>query len=97
MVIANGADVAFLHHIIDDDFTGTIFKADKSEKLSYRRFYYGDNRIMEQSKSTELMNYTEKSKAEGLTEAEEKKGTNTARKEFVADVKKKPDSTVEQY
>ena len=31
MVIANGADVCILHHIIDDDFIGTIFKADKSE------------------------------------------------------------------
>lgn len=38
MVIANGADVCILHHIIDDDFTGTIFKADKSESFHIADF-----------------------------------------------------------
>ena len=38
MVIANGADVCILHHIIDDDFTGTIFKADKSENFHIADF-----------------------------------------------------------
>ena len=38
MVIANGADVCILHHIIDDDFTGSIFKADKSESFHIADF-----------------------------------------------------------
>ena len=38
MVIANGVDVCILHHIIDDDFTGTIFKADKSESFHIADF-----------------------------------------------------------
>lgn len=38
MVIANGADVCILHHIIDEDFTGTIFKADKSESFHIADF-----------------------------------------------------------
>ena len=38
MVIANGMDVCILHHIIDDDFTGTIFKADKSESFHIADF-----------------------------------------------------------
>ena len=37
-VIANGADVCILHHIIDDDFTGSIFKADKSESFHIADF-----------------------------------------------------------
>ena len=31
MIIANGADVCVLHHIFDDSFRGTIFKAQKKE------------------------------------------------------------------
>ena len=38
MVIANGVDVCILNHIIDDDFTGTIFKADKSESFHIADF-----------------------------------------------------------
>ena len=29
MIIANGADVCILHHILDDHFIGTVFKANK--------------------------------------------------------------------
>ncbi len=38
MVIANGKDVCILHHILDDEFTGTIFKADKKENFHIADF-----------------------------------------------------------
>lgn len=38
MVIANGKDVCILHHIIDDEFVGTIFKADKKESFRIADF-----------------------------------------------------------
>lgn len=38
MVIANGKDVCILHHIIDDEFVGTIFKADKKESFHIADF-----------------------------------------------------------
>ncbi len=31
MIIANGEDVCILHHILDDSFTGTIFKANRKD------------------------------------------------------------------
>ena len=38
MIIANGADVCVLHHIFDDSFTGTIFKAQKKETFRIQDF-----------------------------------------------------------
>lgn len=38
MIIANGKDVCVLHHIFDDSFMGTIFKADKSETFRIEDF-----------------------------------------------------------
>lgn len=38
MVIANGRDVCILHHILDDEFIGTIFKADKNENFHIADF-----------------------------------------------------------
>lgn len=38
MVIANGKDVCIIHHIFDDSFTGTIFKANKSESFHIADF-----------------------------------------------------------
>ena len=38
MIIANGEDVCILHHILDDSFTGTIFKANRKENLSISDF-----------------------------------------------------------
>lgn len=38
MIIANGKDVCILHHILDDEFTGTIFKADKKENFRIADF-----------------------------------------------------------
>ena len=38
MIIANGKDVCILHHIFDDSFKGTIFKADKSETFRIEDF-----------------------------------------------------------
>lgn len=38
MVIANGKDVCILHHILDDEFLGTIFKADKKENFHIADF-----------------------------------------------------------
>lgn len=38
MIIANGADVCVLHHIFDDGFTGTIFKAQKKETFRIQDF-----------------------------------------------------------
>ena len=31
MIIANGKDVGILHQILEDDFVGTVFKADKKD------------------------------------------------------------------
>lgn len=45
MIIANGADVCVLHHIFDDSFRGTIFKAQKKETFQYSGFYIRNNRI----------------------------------------------------
>ena len=38
MIIANGADVCVLHHIFDDTFRGTIFKAQKKESFHIEDF-----------------------------------------------------------
>ena len=38
MVIANGKDVCILHHILDDEFIGTIFKADRNENFHIADF-----------------------------------------------------------
>lgn len=38
MIIANGADVCVLHHIFDDTFQGTIFKAQKKESFHIEDF-----------------------------------------------------------
>ncbi len=38
MIIANGKDVCILHHIFDDDFVGTLFKADKNESFHIQDF-----------------------------------------------------------
>lgn len=38
MIIANGKDVCILHHIFDDSFTGTIFKAGKKESFHIADF-----------------------------------------------------------
>ena len=38
MIIANGEDVCILHHILDDSFTGTIFKANRKENFSISDF-----------------------------------------------------------
>ncbi len=38
MIIANGKDVCILHHIFDDSFTGTIFKAEKRETFRIEDF-----------------------------------------------------------
>ncbi len=38
MIIANGADVCVLHHIFDDSFRGTIFKAQKKETFCIQDF-----------------------------------------------------------
>lgn len=38
MVIANGKDVCILHHILDDEFVGTVFKADKKENFRIADF-----------------------------------------------------------
>lgn len=38
MVIANGKDVCIIHHIFDDSFIGTIFKANKSESFHIADF-----------------------------------------------------------
>ena len=38
MVIANGADVRILHHIMDEDFTGTVFKANKNSNFKLADF-----------------------------------------------------------
>ena len=38
MVIANGKDVCIIHHIFDDSFTGTVFKANKSESFHIADF-----------------------------------------------------------
>lgn len=38
MIIANGKDVCVLHHIFDDTFTGTIFKASKKEAFRIEDF-----------------------------------------------------------
>lgn len=38
MIIANGKDVCILHHILDDEFTGTVFKADKKENFRIADF-----------------------------------------------------------
>lgn len=38
MIIANGKDVCVLHHILDDEFTGTIFKADENENFRIADF-----------------------------------------------------------
>ena len=39
MIIANGADVCVLHHIFDDSFRGTIFKAQKRKHSVFRILY----------------------------------------------------------
>lgn len=31
MIIANGKEVGVLHQILEDDFVGTVFKADKKD------------------------------------------------------------------
>lgn len=38
MVIANGKDVCILHHILDDEFVGTVFKADKKDNFRIADF-----------------------------------------------------------
>ena len=38
MIIANGEDVCILHHMMDDSFTGTVFKAKKDEEFSLAEF-----------------------------------------------------------
>mgnify|MGYP000659334857 FL=1 len=38
MIIANGADVCVVHHIFDDTFRGTIFKAQKKESFHIEDF-----------------------------------------------------------
>ena len=38
MVIANGVDVRILHHIMDEDFTGTVFKANKNSNFKLADF-----------------------------------------------------------
>ena len=38
MIIANGKDVCILHHIFDDSFVGTIFKAEKKETFHIEDF-----------------------------------------------------------
>ena len=38
MVIANGADVCILHHMLDDSFVGTVFKANKDDAFCLADF-----------------------------------------------------------
>lgn len=38
MVIANGEDVCILHHMLDDSFVGTVFKANKDESFCLEDF-----------------------------------------------------------
>lgn len=38
MIIANGKDVCILHHIFEDSFKGTIFKADKNDSFHIEDF-----------------------------------------------------------
>ncbi len=38
MVIANGEDVCILHHMLDDSFVGTVFKANKDEAFCLADF-----------------------------------------------------------
>ena len=38
MVIANGEDVCILHHMLDDSFVGTVFKANKDETFCLADF-----------------------------------------------------------
>ena len=38
MIIANGEDVCILHHMLDDSFTGTVFKAKKDENFCLADF-----------------------------------------------------------
>lgn len=38
MVIANGRDVSVLHHIFEDSFTGTVFRAEKNETFCLADF-----------------------------------------------------------
>ncbi len=38
MIIANGRDVSILHHIFDDSFTGTIFKANQKDTFRIADF-----------------------------------------------------------
>lgn len=38
MVIANGEDVCILHHMLDDSFIGTVFKANKDETFCLADF-----------------------------------------------------------
>lgn len=38
MIIANGKDVCILHHIFDDSFTGTVFRAAKKESFRIEDF-----------------------------------------------------------
>ena len=38
MVIANGRDVSILHHIFEDSFTGTVFRAEKNETFCLADF-----------------------------------------------------------
>ena len=38
MVIANGEDVCILHHMLDDSFTGTVFKANNDESFCLADF-----------------------------------------------------------
>lgn len=38
MIIANGEDVCILHHIFDDTFKGTIFKAEKKDSFHIEDF-----------------------------------------------------------
>ena len=38
MIIANGKDVCILHHIFDDSFTGTVFRAEKKDTFRIEDF-----------------------------------------------------------
>ena len=38
MVIANGRDVSVVHHIFEDSFTGTVFRAEKNETFCLADF-----------------------------------------------------------
>ena len=38
MIIANGKDVCILHHILDDEFIGTVFQADRKDNFSIAQF-----------------------------------------------------------